>query len=165
MREAFADQTDPAFLQEALSQINSYRAQHGAPPLTLDPQLVEYAKSRAAKMSAAGQISHDGLDRQQYGENAAWQATSTPGTPGAAAGATSDWYSEVDNFNFTSPEGPHSGVVGHFTATVWKGSTKVGIGRVAGQGAEYYETFIVANFSPPGNMRGSFAANVSPKQG
>jgi glioma pathogenesis-related protein 2 len=163
MREAFADRTDAAFLQEALSQINNYRAQHGAAPLTLDSDLVEYSKSRAAKMSAAGGISHDDL-KEEYGENASWQATSSGTTAGPAAGATASWYGEVKNFDFNNPEGPHSGVTGHFTALVWKGTTKLGVGRVAGQGDKWWETFIVANFYPAGNMTGSFQANVSPKQ-
>jgi uncharacterized protein YkwD len=163
MREPFADRTSAEFQQEMLTQINDYRAQHGAPPLTLDPDLVAYAKSRAAGMSAAGGLSHAGL-QAGYGENASWQATSYGPAAGPAAGATASWYGEVKNFAFDQPEGPHAGTVGHFTALVWKGTTRLGVGRVAGQGAEWWETFIVANFAPPGNMRGEFAANVAPKQ-
>jgi len=164
MRDPFADRTSVEFQQEMLSQINGYRAQHGAPPLTLDADLVDYSKSRAAHMSALGQLSHDDL-KAEYGENASWQATSSGPTAGPAAGATSAWYGEVKNFDFSNPEGPHSGVTGHFTALVWKSTTKLGVGRVSGQGDKWWETFIVANFFPAGNMTGDFAANVSPKQG
>jgi uncharacterized protein YkwD len=156
------DQTSAEFQQEMLSQINAYRAQHGAPPLTLDPALVEYSKSRAAKMSADGKLSHDGL-QDEYGENASWQATSSGPTAGPAAGATTSWYNEVKNYDFGSPEGPHHGVTGHFTALVWKSTTKLGVGRVSGQGSQWWETYIVANFSPAGNMTGDFQANVSAK--
>ncbi len=164
MRDAFPDHTDAAFLQEALTQINNYRAQHGAAPLTIDAQLVDYAKSRAAKMSAAGGLSHDDL-KEEYGENASWQASSSGSAAAPAAGATSSWYGESKDYDWTKPEGPHPGVTGHFTALVWKGTTKVGFGRVAGQGDKWWETYIVANFYPAGNMKGSYAANVSPKQG
>ncbi|MFF5078477.1 CAP family protein [Actinoplanes sp. NPDC000266] len=163
MRDAFPDKTDAAFIDEMLSQINNYRQQHGAAPLTIDLELMEYSKSRAAKMSAAGGISHDDL-KEEYGENASWQATSSGPAAGPASVATSQWYGEVKDFNFKNPEGPHGGVTGHFTALVWKGTTKLGVGRVAGQGSKWFETFIVANFYPAGNMIGDFAANVSPKQ-
>jgi uncharacterized protein YkwD len=163
MRDPFPDQTTAEFQQEVLTQINAYRARHGAPPLTLDSDIVEYSKSRAAKMSAAGEISHTDL-KEEYGENASWQAASSGPAPGPASGATGSWYDEVKNYNFNNPEGPHSGVTGHFTALVWKGTTKLGVGRVAGQGSEWWETFIVANFYPAGNMTGEFQANVSPAQ-
>ncbi len=163
MRDPFADRTSVEFQQEMLDQINAYRARHAAPPLTLDLELVEYAKSRAAHMSALGKLSHEGL-QSGYGENASWQATSYGPTAGPAAGATKSWYDEVKNFNFDNPEGPHAGTVGHFTALVWKGTAKLGVGRVAGQGEQWWETFIVANFSPAGNMTGSFHANVSAAQ-
>jgi hypothetical protein len=160
MPDPFADRTDAEFQQEMLTQINTYRARHGAPPLTLDSELVDYSKSRAAKMSAAGGISHADL-KEEYGENASWQATSSGPTAGPASGATGAWYDEVKNYDFARPEGPHSGVTGHFTALVWKGTTRLGVGRVSGQGPQWWETFIVANFYPAGNMSGEFAANVS----
>jgi glioma pathogenesis-related protein 2 len=164
MRDPFADRTNAEFQQEMLTQINDYRARHGAPPLTLDSDLVEYSKSRAAKMSALGKLSHDDL-KEEYGENASWQATPYGPTAGPATGATGSWYGEVKNFDFGQPEGPHSGVTGHFTALVWKGTTKLGVGRVAGQGSQWWETFIVANFFPAGNMTGDFQENVHPAQG
>jgi hypothetical protein len=45
---------------------------------------------------------------------------------------------------------------------VWKNTTKLGVGRVAGQGTQWWETFIVANFSLPGNMGGQYVMNVGP---
>jgi glioma pathogenesis-related protein 2 len=164
MGDPFADRTSEQFQQEMLSQINAYRARHGAPPLTLDPELVEYSKSRAAHMSALGELSHADL-KEEYGENGSWQATSYGPAAGPASGATGSWYSEVSNYNFNQPEGPHPGVTGHFTALVWKGTTKLGVGRVAGQGDQWWETYIVANFYPAGNMSGRFQQNVSPAQG
>jgi glioma pathogenesis-related protein 2 len=163
MRDPFADRTNADFEQEMLTQINGYRALHGASPLTLDPQLTEYAKSRAASMSAQGGLSHAGL-QAGYGENASWQATSYGPTAGPASGATEPWYNEYKQFDFANPEGPHSGTTGHFTALVWKGTTRLGVGRVAGQGEKWWETFIVANFASAGNMEGDFAANVGKKQ-
>ncbi|MBO2449793.1 hypothetical protein J4573_22015 [Actinomadura barringtoniae] len=62
------------------------------------------------------------------------------------------------DYDFGSPG--FSAKAGHFTQLVWKGGTKVGIGRVSGQGADFYETYIVFVFEPPGNMEGEFADNV-----
>lgn len=44
-------------------------------------------------MSAAGEISHDDL-KEEYGENASWQATSSGQAAASAAGATTAWYRE-----------------------------------------------------------------------
>src|SRR5690348_537135 len=106
MRDPFADQTSAEFQQEMLTQINAYRARHGVPPLVLDDALVEYSKSRAAKMSAAGAISHDDL-KEEYGENASWQGASSGPAAGPASGATGPWYDESKDFDFANPEGPH----------------------------------------------------------
>lgn len=85
MRDGYSDRTSPEFQQEMLTQINDYRARHGAPPLTLSPGLVEYAKSRAATMFQNGGLSHAGL-KAGYGENASWQATSSGPAAGPASG-------------------------------------------------------------------------------
>uniref|UniRef100_A0A672R6N4 SCP domain-containing protein n=1 Tax=Sinocyclocheilus grahami TaxID=75366 RepID=A0A672R6N4_SINGR len=57
----------------------------------------------------------------------------------------------------------HCFVLGHFTAMVWKSSTKFGVGKaVASDGS----TFVVARYFPAGNItnQGHFQANVlSPK--
>jgi uncharacterized protein YkwD len=167
-RAAFPDQTDPGFRTDMLDRINAYRAQHGAPPLVLDDELISYAKERAALMSTQERLSHGhaGL-KSEYGENASWQASSQGTVPASAAGAVDSWYSENANYNFNEPGQPldPGKAIGHFTAMVWKGTTKLGVGRVAGQGSQYWETYIVANFFPAPNMEGEYAANVLPKQG
>ena len=40
---------------------------------------------------------------------------------------------------------------------VWKGSTEVGIGRAFGKSGQ---TFVIALYQPPGNMRGKYEVNV-----
>jgi glioma pathogenesis-related protein 2 len=160
----FADQTDSAFLQDMLTSVNTYRAKHGAPAVVLDQQLTDYAKSRAALMASRGRLDHTGLD-PQYGENLYRSSSSAP-VVGAATGATQGWYSENVHYDYTSGTSKDGGTIGHFTQLVWKGSTKIGAGRVYGQpeGSTWYQTYIVVNFSPPGNMQGQYVANVSPPQ-
>jgi uncharacterized protein YkwD len=159
-RKALPDATSDSFLQEALNEANAYRAKHHAPPLTMDPALVEYAKSRAASRSEyeVDAMSHEGL-RAGTGENLFWGA-GTGATPYTAAAAVTDWYNEISGYDWNNP--PGTNITGHFTQLVWKGSTKVGAARVAGQGSKWYETVIVFVFEPPGNMEGEHKDNVLP---
>ena len=48
---------------------------------------------------------------------------------------------------------------GHFTQVVWKGTKEMGVGRATARSGNIY---VVANYSPPGNMQGAFQANVFP---
>ena len=51
--------------------------------------------------------------------------------------------------------------IGHFTQLVWKGSTKIGAGRVCGtEDNTWHDTYIAVNFSPAGNMAGAYKDNV-----
>jgi hypothetical protein len=164
MRDAFPDRTDDAFLQEMLTAVNSYRAKHGAPPVTLDPQLVEYAKSRAAVTSTEDGLSHGhtGLDHA-YGENLSWSAASSE-TVGAAGAAAASWYDEIKNYDFAAGGSANGKAIGHFTQLVWKGCSSIGAGRVAGRGGDWWETYIAVDFSPAGNMPGGYLDNVAPPQ-
>ncbi|MFD0685791.1 CAP family protein [Actinomadura fibrosa] len=157
-RAAFPDSTTEQFQAEALAAANADRERHHAPPLVLDSDLSKYAMERAASRSTSERLSagHTGL-RQGTGENIFWGAGSSA-TPRPGSDAVKSWYDEVTNYDFDKAQ--FSSAAGHFTQLVWKGSTKVGIGRVSGQGSEYYETYIVFVFEPPGNMEGEFAANV-----
>ncbi|MCG5451187.1 MULTISPECIES: CAP family protein [Micromonospora] len=162
MRDGFADRTNDEFLQEVLSKVNELRARHGSSLLTLDLELVEYSKSRASFMAEKGNLTHEGL-RPDTGENGSWAGASTGPTAGSGTAAVDSWYSEISNYDFATGKAIDSTkAIGHFTALVWKNTTKLGVGRVAGQGAKWWETFIVANFSPPGNMGGQYVMNVTP---
>ena len=46
---------------------------------------------------------------------------------------------------------------------VWKGTKKVGVGIAttsSPNGDGYYESYVVARYSPPGNYEGEFKSNV-----
>ncbi|MEU1589047.1 CAP family protein [Micromonospora sp. NPDC005710] len=162
MRTGFSDRTNDEFLQEVLKRVNELRKKHGSPALSLDPELVEYAKSRASFMAEKDNLTHEGL-RSETGENASWAGASAGPTAGSGTAAVDSWYSEISNYDFATGKPIDSKEdIGHFTALVWKNTTKLGVGRVVGQGTEYWETYIVANFSPPGNMAGQYVMNVVP---
>jgi uncharacterized protein YkwD len=160
MRAGFSDKTDQDFLNSIRDSINQYRAKHGAAPVEFDDELVTYAKSRAEMIADKGGLTHEGL-QQGYGENLSWQASSGP-TVGSAAQAASSWYGEIKDYDFSKPAPSDPSKTGHFTQLVWKGSIKIGAGRVYGRGGDWYETYIAVNFSPAGNMAGAYEANVSP---
>ena len=50
--------------------------------------------------------------------------------------------------------------VGHFTQVVWKGTTKLGIGRATGKIDEWFCTWAVGRYSPAGNVLGQYQQNV-----
>lgn len=164
MRDGFTDRTSPDFQHEVLTKINELRARHGSAPLTLDPELTDYAKSRASFMAEQDELTHAGL-RSGTGENGSWAGAPYGPAAGSGTDAVNSWYQEMTNYDFAKgqPIDPDpTKPIGHFTALVWKNTTKLGIGRVAGQGKQYWETYIVANFAPPGNMRGEYVINVVP---
>jgi uncharacterized protein YkwD len=159
-RTAFPDKSDADFQQKMLDAVNEYRRRHGAAALTLDDTLIDYAKSRAALMSTEEALNHGhaGLD-SRYGENVYWGG-STSASPSGVPTAADNWYSEIKDYNFDDPSASDFNATGHFTALVWKATSKVGFGRVSGKGSKYYETYIVANFQQPGNLEGAYPANV-----
>ena len=45
---------------------------------------------------------------------------------------TNTWYKEIDDYNFNTGLSKNGGVIGHFTAEIWKSVTKVGFGFSGG---------------------------------
>ena len=50
-------------------------------------------------------------------------------------------------------------MLGHFTQIVWKSSEEIGVAKAKSPTGKIY---VVANYSPAGNIIGQFAENVSP---
>jgi hypothetical protein len=134
VRNRFPDQTDDAFQQELLKSVNDFRARHGVPALTIDPQLVTAAKARAQVVSTYNQLdeNHQGRD-PNLGENLYWGASGSS-QPAPATDATKSWYGEIIDYNFATAAANPGAVTGHFTQLVWKGTTTIGAARVSGQG-------------------------------
>jgi len=70
------------------------------------------------------------------------------------------WYAKNAAYDYAAGKGKGTG---SFTAMVWKGTTKVGIGGAVKlpDGSIY----VVIQFSPPGNIAGSYRANVQDPKG
>lgn len=74
------------------------------------------------------------------------------------AGATQMWYDEIKDYNFDNPG--NFGSTGHFTQVVWVASREMGVAK-AGEGAG--TQYVVARYSPAGNLMGHYPENVKRK--
>ena len=158
-RRAFTDRTDSEFQNDCLTAVNAYRARHQAPPLTVDPAIVDYAKSRAQQVSRPNSFNHDGLARG-YGETLSWSSTATEGSysPDTCKDAVDSWYEGSAHYDYNLPG--FSRETGNFTQLVWKSTTKFGCARVGGlrdggpdaDGFSWSDTYIVCDFTPRGNV-------------
>lgn len=92
------------------------------------------------------------------GENlAAGYGTGWTDAIAAAESAVGLWYAEESQYNYNDPV--FSGGTGHFTQLVWAASTQIGFGAALATSGNW---IVVAEFDPPGNVQGQFAANVLP---
>ncbi|MGW1194346.1 CAP family protein [Streptomyces sp. NPDC002536] len=163
-RPPLPDTTDGGFLKEAVAAANRHRAQHGVPPLALDPALTAYARKRAREISrgAPGQLSTEGAD-PRLGEDLFWSSAGTERAPAAgAAQAVETWYAEARSYDWRKPG--FSAATGDFTQLVWKASDRLGAARVSGRAGGRTESYVVFAFAPPGNVDGAFRENVLPRK-
>jgi uncharacterized protein YkwD len=153
-----ADQLDlAAFRAAALKQHNVYRAKHGVPPLVLNAQLNDVAQRYAQQLARTNQLVHS--DNARFGENLYAFGASSQVLPRPET-VVDRWYSEIQHYNFDKP-GFHT-ETGHFTQLVWKSSKELGMGIAQAADGTWY---VVANYSPPGNISGQFPLHVlQPKQ-
>mmetsp|Transcript_146223 Transcript_146223/g.266597 ORF Transcript_146223/g.266597 Transcript_146223/m.266597 type:complete len:396 (-) Transcript_146223:362-1549(-) len=127
------------WIKEVLAVHNMFRARHGAPPLEWDNSCAQRAQQAANACAARGCMFHNNHREHGHGQNIFF------GTPGhfSAADAIQAWYDEVAQYTGTATFG-----TGHFTQLVWLSTTHVGMSCDSmGKG------YIVANYSPPGNMQ------------
>ncbi|MBW4614765.1 MAG: CAP family protein [Desmonostoc vinosum HA7617-LM4] len=146
----------------AVSKHNTYRATHKSPDITIDKSLNTSAQAWAEKIASSENFEHS--KTPNLGENI--YASYTPATSvdptTLGNGAVEDWYSEIKDYKYESPG--FSSETGHFTQVVWKGTTKVGCGAAQGtatvEGTKYNAFYVVCQYSPSGNVKGEFPANV-----
>ncbi|XP_031560007.1 titin-like isoform X3 [Actinia tenebrosa] len=136
------------FQEECLFAHNEFRVLHGAPPLHWSPSLAWAAQQWAEELAEIGELKHN--NDEMVGENLAGMV----GDELTGKECTDMWYEEVNEFNFENP--CYSEETSNFTQVVWIGSELLGVGR-----AKIADTcIVVAFYEPPGNIEGSFGANV-----
>ncbi|HEX8869806.1 MAG TPA: CAP family protein [Lentzea sp.] len=138
--------------------LNAYRAKHGVPPLSLDSEVTHTAQEWADHLHDTDGFEH--RPDNQYGENLYWTSSRTRAIDAVATKALDSWYAESRSYDYAK-EMTQSNIdygVLHFTAMVWKSSTRVGVGLKQGKNG----TYVVLNFAARGNTLTQFVANVPP---
>nr|XP_058942718.1 ectin-like [Pocillopora verrucosa] len=148
-----------AEVKACLKAHNERRALHGASPLVWDDTLVEHAQVWADHLAATGKIHHD-PNRDGEGENIAWfKGYKTADCEDALVG----WYDrEEPMYDYAKPG--FSPETGHFSQVVWKATTAVGVAQASRGSGFSKEIFIVARYSPTGNVLRRFQKNVGVKR-
>lgn len=158
---------DKDWITEVLENANLLRARHGANPLQWSPSAAEEARKAANKLAAACDRGQNELGRADiaehvhafehgYGEASHFPAQNKYGELTSAKSAINHWYSQLfrPGYDFNRPGKMH-GTAG-FTQLVWTESTHIGMDCDSmGKG------YIVACYSPPGNINGLYAQSVN----
>jgi pathogenesis-related protein 1 len=130
---------------------NRARAEHCAPPLEWSEELAGAAAAWGQELAGRGcPLAHS---QGGLGENL-FAATAGSRGPDHVVQA---WLSERDAFDFE--RGGFSMETGHFTQVVWKGTERVGCATRECDGLDLW----ICNYDPPGNIRGGYRENVSPR--
>ncbi|CAG2101708.1 unnamed protein product [Medioppia subpectinata] len=124
--------TTQEWLDDCLERVNQLRADHHAPPYTMDSHLVRYAMWRCPNADAGHLENND-----EYGENIARGYGVRPGLIpkvdfNSCSAVMNNWYAENVNYTYTRPSPNNFRDVGHFTALVWKSTTRIGCARCTG---------------------------------
>jgi hypothetical protein len=113
-----------------LDLTNAYRCQHGAPALAWNDALAAstYDFFKGMSMRTAQHSNSYGLTNAQGGPAGENLAMGSPSV--SAARSVTMWYDEVKDCGpFPGCSDGKKGVVGHFTALVWKGTTVMGCAK------------------------------------
>ncbi|KAI1442785.1 PR-1-like protein [Annulohypoxylon stygium] len=160
------------FVSVAVEHHNIHRSNHSAPEVGWSDELAGYASNTAATCKFAHDMTQG---NGGYGQNLANWAQSVNaqqlGDVGAVKMAITDmWYNgEFGKFlpqyyGLADPPMDDFEGWGHFTQLLWKDSKQVGCAaQFCEKGTLYDEMdawFTVCNYSPAGNVGGSYAADV-----
>jgi hypothetical protein len=130
---------------ELLRAHNAERSAVGVPPLRWDDTLAASALSCAQRLASSEQLRHCGI-----GENL-WRGPAgrfSPAQMVALWGAERRFF-QPGLFPAVSRSGNWADV-GHYTQLVWRATQRVGCAAVSRQDV----TWLVCQYSPPGNMEG-----------
>ena len=143
------------FSRDLIREHNTLRRKHQASPLSWSSDAARVAQRWADHLASTGRLEHgpnDELKQRNLGQNLAFVS----GGNVTAKRISDMWYDELKDYDFGKPG--FASNTGHFTQLVWRDTKQIGIGRASkGQAV-----FVVANYSPAGNVQGRFEENVKP---
>ncbi|RDD40428.1 Golgi-associated plant pathogenesis-related protein 1 [Trichoplax sp. H2] len=142
------------FLSDVLMAHNDFRSKHGAQPLGWSSRCADTAQAWADQLVKMGRLQHKKEDNM--GQNLAYKFTSNPDSV-TGQEMVQMWYDEIKNYNFKAAKFGMN--TGHFTQLVWADTVEMGAGVAQSADGQIY---LVANYSPPGNVMGKFKENVYP---
>jgi uncharacterized protein YkwD len=133
--------------QNALDAHNSARSEVGSSALVWDAELAANAQAYAEELISVGSLVHSGT--QGEGENLYMGYDGTPLTS-----ASNMWIDEKSSYSGEAITESNYQGFGHYTQIVWSSTTHVGLGSATDANGA---TYVVARYSPPGNMLGETA--------
>ncbi|XP_046144285.1 repressed by EFG1 protein 1-like isoform X2 [Osmia bicornis bicornis] len=153
------DWRDSEFITECLCWHNVYRQRHNASPLTMSPQLCEYAQTWANHLAHTNTFYY--RNDREVGQNLYCRPGGAVPTDVTGQDVASYWYSAVKQYDFLKePDVLHANVnAGHFTQLIWASSRYFGVGKARSRSGK---VIVVANYQPVGNISGQFQNNVLP---
>ncbi|XP_017880973.1 repressed by EFG1 protein 1-like [Ceratina calcarata] len=153
------DWRDSEFITECLCWHNVYRQRHNSPPLTMSPQLCEYAQTWANHLAHTNTFYY--RNDRGVGHNLYCRPGGAITTDVTGQDVASYWYSAVKQYDFLKePDILHANVnAGHFTQLIWASSRYFGVGKARSRSGKI---IVVANYQPVGNVSGQFQSNVLP---
>lgn len=148
---------EPPELAGILQAHNEAREAEGVDllPLSWDPELASIARAWAAACqdtkAPAGLLDHNGGRSDGYpgyvGENI-YGASASP----RPARAVESWMEERADYDYDT--NTCSGICGHYTQVVWRGTTRVGCALADCSGLTFRYA-VVCNYAPGGNLAGA----------
>ncbi|XP_068677794.1 uncharacterized protein [Montipora capricornis] len=142
---------DNQFIDDMVAAHNEFRSVHFSPPIQKNLTMSQSAKKFARRLAAKKELFHSSSnDRPGEGENLAMGCTTGNGEAITAAEAVMKWYEEACLHDFS--KNIFQNASGHFTQLVWKATETIGVGRAFGEKWGMNCTFIVARYSPKGNV-------------
>ncbi|CAF0913474.1 unnamed protein product [Adineta steineri] len=144
--------------KKVLHAHNTYRSEHCTPSLKLDDDLNHSAQKYAEELAKTNTFDHS--DLYHLGENLFKMSSNLKidDFDEPAAQAVRGWYDEISKYDFDDPKFTEE--AGHFTQLLWKDSKKLGVGFATGKHKSKHTLYIVAHYSPAGNVDELFSENV-----
>ena len=122
-------------------------------------KLEKYAQETANDSLIAGTLKYGKLNRngEFYGQNLYLGS----GNPRTGQYLAEYWYSENENYNYSTGKSLNGAPIGHFTQIVWKITQKIGCAVAIGRWKIYRESYyICCYYYPGGNLAGLYTKNV-----